>query len=316
MASRRTFIRKTALAGAALGLPACGLLASRSPSLPFAEEPKISLAQWSLHRSFEKGQLNPSEFPVLAKAMFGIQAVEYVNSFYKDELENQGYWQELSQRAASEGVRNLLIMVDEEGDLGALTRKERDQAIDRHRRWLVAAKLLGCHSIRVNAFGKGSRKELRQSLVDGLGRLAEEGGELGIQVLVENHGLHTSDASFMVEVIREVDSAWLGTLPDFGNWCMNKEWGSTRKGSCDKSYDPVRGVREFLPYAKGVSAKSYDFGASGNETTLPYTDLLKLVRDSGFEGYIGIEYEGDRLSEAEGVRATKALIEKIWKGLE
>jgi len=316
MGSRRQFLQQSILAGAAFSVPAFDLLGYMHPESQIPDAPKISLAQWSLHRSLRKGELKAEEFPLIAKALFGIQAVEYVNEFYTAELENQAFWQQLRRRAESEGVKNLLMMVDEAGELGALEKKARDQAIDHHRKWMEAAKILGCHSIRVNAFGKGSREELKQSLVDGLGRLAEAGGELGMHVLIENHGLHTSDAAFMVGVIREIDSSNLGTLPDFGNWCLNKEWGSTKGGACTQSYDPVRGLEEMLPLANGVSAKSYDFDGDGNETQLPYKDLLRLVKDAGFQGYIGIEYEGDRLSEAEGVRATKALIEKTWKGLE
>jgi sugar phosphate isomerase/epimerase len=156
---------------------------------------------------------------------------------------------------------------------------------------------------------------LKNALVDGLGRLAEIGAEKRINILVENHGYHTSDAAFIVDILREVDNPYLGTLPDFGNWCLSKEWGSTRGGTCTESYDPLKGVGEFLPYAKGVSAKSYDFDDQGNETLLPYRALLKKVKDSGFTGHIGIEYEGNRLSEPEGIRATQSLIERVWEEL-
>ena len=301
MGSRREFLQQSILAGAALGIPGFEVLGFSNPTNNIFDMPKISLAQWSLNRSFKKGDLKAENFPVIAKATFGIGAVEYVNEFYESELDNGVFWQQLRQRADSEGVQSLLIMVDEAGDLGARNKKARQRAIGRHRKWMEASKLLGCHSIRVNAFGKGSREELKSNLVDGLGRLAEEGAGLGMQVLIENHGLHTSDAAFIVDIIRQIDSPNLGTLPDFGNWCLNEEWGSTQGGKCTDSYNPVKGLEELLPYARGVSAKSYDFDASGNETRLPYKDLLKLVRHSGFEGFIGIEYEGDRLSEVEGV---------------
>lgn len=316
MGSRRNFIRNSLLGTAALGWPSLELFGSPQKPGMKANDLKISLAQWSLHRAFEKGDLKAADFPVIARERFGIDAVEYVGGFYRKQLGNDAFWQALRQRAASGGVQNLLVMVDEEGQLGALDSRERDLAVDRHRPWLDIAKLLGCHSVRVNAFGKGSREELKGSLTDGLGRLAEAGESVGIHVLIENHGLHTSDAAFMVEVIRAVNSPYLGTLPDFGNWCLNKEWGSTMGGSCTESYDPVRGLEEFLPFARGVSAKSYDFDASGQETLLPYRALLQRVKDSGFAGHIGIEYEGSRLSEPEGILATKALLETTWSQLE
>ncbi len=276
---------------------------------------KISLAQWSLHRALEAGDLKAADFPRTARG-FGIGAVEYVNQFYKGEVGKPGFWRELRHQSESEGVKSLLIMVDEEGELGALDSMERTVAVHRHQIWMDIARQLGCHSIRVNAFGKGARPELKSALVDGLGRLAEMGADMGIHVLVENHGYHTSDAAFMVGIIREVGNPYLGTLPDFGNWCLNQAWGSTQGGSCTESYDPLQGVKEFLPYAQGVSAKSYDFDDEEKETTLPYPALLQAVKDSGFTGHIGIEYEGNRLSEPDGIRATKHLLETTWRSLE
>lgn len=317
MATRRTFIKQSTLGGLALTLPLLTDIRAAAPALTGTNVgPKISLAQWSLHRALERGDLKAVNFPMVAKKEFGISAVEYVNGFYTAELRNTSFWDTLKRDTNAEGIQNLLIMVDEEGELGAAEKPERTRAVDRHRRWIEAAQRLGCDAIRVNAFGKGDRKTLREALIDGLGTLAEAGSEADIHILVENHGLHTSDAGFMTGIIKAVNNPYLGTLPDFGNWCLNKEWGGTKDGSCTDSYGPVKGLQQMLPYAKGVSAKSYDFDPDGNETTLPYRALLKEVKDSGFTGYIGIEYEGDRLSEAEGIRATKALIEKIWATLD
>ena len=316
MGTRREFIRETLLGGAAICLPGTDLLGATPMHRPLVANPKISLAQWSLHRALQKGEASPAGFPAIAKGQFGIGAVEYVSTFYNKELGKTSFWQSLRRQAESEGVESLLIMVDGEGHLGAPDSRERARAGDRHGRWLETARILGCHSIRVKAFGSGDRKDLKAALTDGLGRLSEAGKDTGVHVLIENHGLHTSDASFMVQIIREVDNPYLGTLPDFGNWCLEKEWGSTKGGTCTRSYDPVRGLEEFLPYARGVSAKSYDFDPEGNETRLPYRDLLQKVKDVGFAGHIGIEYEGDRLTEAEGIRATKALIESTWGKLD
>jgi sugar phosphate isomerase/epimerase len=311
MHSRRTFLKHSLLGGVALATPTLSVLGNPLFGIPAGATLKISLAQWSLHRALEKGEIRAEDFPVLAKKEFGIGAVEYVNQFYTDKAKVGAFWQDLRRRAQSEGVENVLIMVDGEGDLGDPQEKKRVEAVANHQKWLEAAQLLGCHSIRVNAFGSGGKA----ALTDGLGRLAEEGAAAGISVLVENHGMHTSNAAFMVEILEAVDSPFLGTLPDFGNWCLNKPWGSTQDGECTQSYDPVRGLEELLPFARGVSAKSYDFDADGNETLLPYRVLLEKVKASEFSGYIGIEYEGHRLSEYDGVRATKALLEKVWSTL-
>ena len=176
--------------------------------------------------------------------------------------------------------------------------------------------MLGCHSIRVNAFGNGNSEELKAALVDGLGRLCEYGAEQDINVLIENHGYHSSNADWVIDLIKQVDSKHLGTLPDFGNWCLNAEWGSTMNGKCTDSYDIYEGVKKFLPFAKGVSAKSYNFDEHGDQKDIDYTQMLKVVKDFGYHGYIGIEYEGDNLTEKEGIKATKRLIEKAWLSLD
>jgi len=314
METRRSFIIKAVLSGAALSAPYIDLFASNSALN--STEPKLSLAQWSLNRAFSKGELNPRDFPDIAKNYFDLNAVEYVNEFYKEYAKSEKYWNQLKSNANAAGVKNLLIMVDDEGELGNPNNDERTQAVENHYKWINAAKLLGCHSIRVNAFGNGNKITLKNALVDGLSRLSEYGAKEKINVLIENHGLHTSDGKFMTSIIKEVNNKHLGTLPDFGNWCLSAKWGSTQNNKCTDMYDPYQGVADFLPYAKGVSAKSYNFDTNGNETFLDYKRLLKMVKDSGFDGYIGIEYEGEKLSEPEGIKATRALIEKVWLNLE
>lgn len=312
MTERRSFIRTTALGTAALSMPALAAYPFRLPNPAHMALPKISLAQWSLHRAFEKKELLPEDFAAIARNTYGLEAVEYVNGFYMSEGGRQRYWNQMKQRAEAEGVKSLLLMVDNEGELGDLSDTARRAAVENHYKWVDAAQILGCHSIRVNAFGKGGRALLKGALIDGLGSLATYAAGEGMQVIVENHGLHTSEADFIIGILKEVNMENLGTLPDFGNWCLSAEWGSTRGGSCENSYDPAEGVRAFLPYAKGVSAKSYAFDAKGNETLIDYEGLLRMVWEAGYEGYIGIEYEGEELSEPEGIRATKTLIERVW----
>ncbi|NHF59473.1 TIM barrel protein [Flavobacteriaceae bacterium TP-CH-4] len=318
MKTRRDFIRKTSLGGIALGIP----LPAFTTAKPSTDKhrsmsaPKISLAQWSLHRAIENGTMKAVDFPSIASNQYAIRAVEYVNQFYLKHAADQKFWLQMGQRAKDAGVQSLLIMVDDEGNLGSSKAVERKKAVENHYKWIDAAKLLGCHSIRVNAFGEGTRQELYDALIDGLGNLAAYGAKENINVLIENHGLHTSDGKFMVGILKQVNSPFLGTLPDFGNWCLTAEWGSTQGDKCDTVYDPYEGLSDFLPYAKGVSAKTYDFDEAGNEAKMNYHRLLKMVKNSNFDGYIGIEYEGEKMSEPEGIKATKALIENVWKELE
>ena len=289
--------------------------AEESAAAAGAKELKISLAQWSIHRALDSGKLMADNFPAIAKNDFGISAVEYVNSFYKAHGDDETYWKKLRATADSLGVKSMLIMCDGEGDLGNPDPAERKKAVENHFKWVNAASILGCHSIRINAFGDGSKEQVQAAMVDALKQLCNYASRKNINVLIENHGLYSSDGKWVAEIMKQVDMPNCGTLPDFGNWCLAAKWGSTQDGKCTDVYDRYQGVSEMLPFARGVSAKSYRFDQQGNEEVIDYGKMLKIVRDSGFDGYIGIEYEGSPLSEKDGIIATKALLEKTWASL-
>jgi sugar phosphate isomerase/epimerase len=279
---------------------------------------KISLAEWSLHKMIFAKELDPLNFPLKAKNDFGIDAVEYVSIFYKDKAKNTAYLTELKKRCEDNGVTSVLIMVDAEGNLGDTDVKKRVQAVENHYKWVEAAKFLGCHTIRVNAYGEGTAEEVKQAAIDGLSKLTEFGIKNEINIVVENHGGYSSNGKWLSEVIgavnKNLNTNRCGTLPDFGNFCTkykNNKW----EDGCEEEYDRYMGVTELIPFAKGVSAKSYDFDEQGNETRIDYKRLLQIVKDAGYTGYIGVEYEGSRLSETEGIRATKALLERLGKEL-
>ncbi len=261
---------------------------------------RISLAQWSLHRALQGGKLDHLDFPVVAARDYGIHAVEYVNTFFKKKSDSE-YLKELDKRCKDNGVRSVLIMCDGEGHMGDPDEAKRKQAVDNHRKWIDAAKFLGCHSIRVNAHSEGSYDEQTDRCADGLRKLCEIGDAAGINVIVENHGGLSSNGKWLASVMKKVAHPRIGTLPDFGNF----------KISDTENYDRYLGVSEMMPFARGVSAKSHDFDEKGEETTKDYRRLMKIVLDAGYHGHLGIEYEGPRLSEPEGIRATKKLLEVI-----
>jgi L-ribulose-5-phosphate 3-epimerase len=292
---RRHFLHQAAGLTAGLGLGATALpLAAREAK----KEPPflISLAQWSLHRALFDKKLDPLDFARTARQDYAIDAVEYVNQFYKGKAADKEYAAEMKKRADGEGVRSVLIMCDGEGALGDPDPKARLQAVENHYKWVELAKYLGCHSIRVNAYSSGSPEEQMDRAADGLRKLTEFGARHDLNVIVENHGGLSSDGAWLVGVMKKVDHPRCGTLPDFGNF--------------DK-YDRYKGVREMMPYAKGVSAKSYAFDEEGNETTIDYPRMMKIVLDAGYHGRVGIEYEGRKFSEPDGIRATKKLLERI-----
>jgi L-ribulose-5-phosphate 3-epimerase len=297
--NRRDFIKRTSLVMGGIGLsglPKISLLAATQDPLF-----KISLAQWSLHRTLSKGELDNLDFATTAKKTFGIEAVEYVNTFFKAEARDESYLAEMKKRAENEGVKSLIIMCDGEGRLGDPDNVRRIQAVENHLKWIDAAKYLGCHSIRVNAASSGSYEEQMELAADGLRRLTEIGAKNDLNVIVENHGGLSSSGAWLSGVMNMVDHPRCGTLPDFGNFrIQGDEW-----------YDRYKGVEELMPYAKSVSAKSHDFDPEGNETRTDYLKMMKIVLDAGYHGYVGIEYEGSELSEPEGIKATKRLLERV-----
>lgn len=294
--TRRSFLAQSATFAAGLAL-APYVFAQGGGRPPF----RISLAQWSLNRTIFGGDLDNLDFPKTARQDFGIDAVEYVNQFWKDKARDQAYLRDLKSRCEGEGVRSLLIMCDGEGALGDADEAKRTQAVENHHKWVDAAAFLGCHSIRVNAQSSGSYDEQLERAADGLRRLSEYGDQQEINVIVENHGGLSSNGAWLAAVMEKVDHPRCGTLPDFGNFRMGG----------GQEYDRYKGVAEMMPYAKAVSAKSHDFDENGNETHTDYRRMMKIVLDAGYRGYVGIEYEGGGLSEADGIRATKKLLEKV-----
>ena len=291
--TRRKFLGTTAAAAAAM--PAARALAWM-PQGPPAPLFTISLAQWSLHRELGAKALDHLDFAKTARRDFGIEGIEYVNSFFKDRAQDAAYLKEMNTRAAGEGVTQWLIMCDGEGRLGDPDETQRLQAVENHRKWVEAAKVLGCGTIRVNAASTGAFEEQQKLAADGLRRLTEYGAKLEINVIVENHGGLSSHGDWLAGVMKLVDHPRCGTLPDFGNFY---------------EYDRYQGTADLMPFAKAVSAKSHDFDAAGNETTKDYRRLLAVVRDAGYRSWVGIEYEGQRLPEREGIRLTLRLLERV-----
>ncbi|MBT33307.1 MAG: xylose isomerase [Thalassobius sp.] len=275
---------------------------------------KISLAQWSLHNSFFSGKLDNLDFAAKAKNDFGIEAVEYVNQFFADKAKDQEYLAEMKKRAADLGVTNVLIMIDREGHLGSTNDDERKQAVENHYKWVEAAKFLGCHSIRVNAAGEGTAEEVAAAAVDGLGSLAEFAKDHNINIIVENHGGYSSNGQWLSGVLSQVNMENAGSLPDFGNFCIKNESqmvDGKETWACVEEYDRYKGVKELMPFAKGVSAKTHNFNEAGIEVETDYKKMLQIVKDAGYTGYVGVEYEGQVLSEDEGIKATKKLLETV-----
>ena len=291
MTTRRLFLKRSAATGGTFLVPTLAYSDHHKKSQPLFD---LSLAEWSLHKTLFSKKMTNLDFPRVSKEKFGITAVEYVNQFFKDKATDQKYLAELKKRCDDLGVKSLLIMIDGEGHLGEAEESRRQKVIDNHKKWVEAAKFLGCHSIRVNGHGVGSSDEEKAvNTTKGLRGLSEFGQKHGINVIVENHGGLSSNGKWLSKVLKDVGLPNCGSLPDFGNFGV---------------YDRYTGIKELMPFAKGVSAKSHDFDSEGKETKTDYLKALRLVLDAGYRGHVGIEYEGRKISEEAGILATKKLL--------
>lgn len=323
---RRKFVTKTAVAG--LGLSVVGVYSCKEAKKEASEALeeikeikgpffKLSLAQWSVHRMIWDGKLDPYDFAAKAKE-WGFTGLEYVSQLYDKELSAENYSAEAmaafvdrsNSEAKKYGLENVLIMIDGQGDLATSDAAERKKAVENHHKWVDAANAMGCHAIRVNLAGSTEPETWMANSVDGLSQLAGYAKDKNINILVENHGGLSSNAAMLAEVMTKVNMDNCGTLPDFGNFCIRRNDPADYGSGCAEMYDLYKGVSELMPFAKAVSAKSHNFDEAGNETEIDYTKMLQIVKDAGYTGYIGVEYEGNELSEKEGIMATKALMLK------
>ena len=289
--SRRSFLKRTSLfaaGAAALTGSASAAFAAKRPPLY-----EISLAEWSLNEPIFAGEIDHLEFAKIA-ADLGIHGVEYVNQFFKDKAKDLDYLREMTAVADGEGVTQVLIMIDGEGQLGHPDEAERIQAVENHYKWVEAAQFLGCHGIRINGYSEGSYEEQLKLVADGFSRLAEFADDHNINLMIENHGGFSSNGNWVVELMQEVSHPRVGTLPDFGNFRI-------RDG---ETYSSYKGVEQMMPWAKGVSVKPMGYDADGNRHELDMVRLMRTVIDAGYHGFCGIEYgpEGRQLEGIAEVR--------------
>ena len=314
---RKEFI-KLASTGA-LGISSLGYLSCESQKEIFF---KLSLAQWSLHKAIRGGEMSPYLFAEKSKDL-GFTGLEYVNQLYDDVMKSEDKSSSIknfilknNQLASDNGMDNVLIMIDEEGDLAGEDEEKRLKSIDNHKLWIDTAAEMNCTSVRLNLYGSKDIETWKALSIDSLSKLGEHAKGTGLNVIVENHGRITSNIPELMNAINGVNMDNVGTLPDFGNFCMADEgYGSVFDGTCETVYDFYKGVKEMMPKAFAVSAKSNDFDENGDEKTIDYMKMLKIVKSFGYTGYIGVEYEGERLSEVEGIKATRDLLIKVGQSI-
>ncbi|WP_116125021.1 serine hydrolase [Lewinella sp. IMCC34183] len=273
--------------------------------------PRYSLGQWSFHRPLFAGEMDNFEFVTTAGEM-GFAGVELVNQFFRDEADNPDFLDSLRRAAETADVELTMLLIDGAGNLGASDPDERDRAVAQHLQWVEATARLGIPAMRINAHGDGSPAEIMDAAESAIRRLARAANERGIQVLIENHGGISSNGEWLADLVARLRDVNVGTVADFDNWCYQRSDGSMYGGECSARYDRYAGMMELMPYAGGVSVKAFNFDADGDEPDMNFDVLFDIIRGSGFDGFLGIEYEGDSLDPREGVEKTRALAERSW----
>lgn len=296
--NRRTFL--------ATGAGMVGGISLRTPRLTAKDESAakepflISLAEWSLVKTIRSGKMTNLDFPRVARRTFGIDCIEFVDQFFADKAKDKKYLGELKKRADAEGVKMAMIMVDTNGPLGIARKRSRDRTVRRTEAWIDAAKFLGCHTVRVNARGEKDPGELRRWIVESCGRLADYAAKLNINVVIENHGEPSSDPVWLASVMKQVNRPNFGTLPDFGNF--------------PEEIDRYDAVEALMPFAKAVSAKASNFTADGLVAETDYFRMMRIVRDAGYAGRVGVESGGKTpADEADAIRMTRDLLKRICR---
>ena len=291
---------------------------------------KISLQCFSFASEFYKGNFDLSNFSKIVRETYNLDGAEFWSIPFIGKEKNSSFLNELRQKSNDYGIKNTIILVDlldmqtmkQGNSLASIDKKERNQAIEDHKPWIDAAKSIECDSIRINLWSDANKEEVMKVSIESISKLLEYSSDKNISIVIENHGGHTGDAKWLVNLVNKINNKNLGTLPDFGtlNFCVKRDLNLNFSAKCFSQYDKYLGVKELLPYAKGISAKSTQFDLKGNETTTNFKKMLRLIKKSNFEGYISIEYEGairdtfsqknNHLSTHEGILATKKLLEK------
>lgn len=258
-----------------------------------------------------RGPRDPMDFPRLARDAYGLEAIELEASLHYAHVRNDAYFARLRQQCDASGVRCVVISNMWEGNLASLQGQPEQTARNYHR-WVDIAAIMGCRLLTVNVNARrGNRDLLAARAAEGLVALTSYSGPRGITVLVENHGWYSAYPPWLVGIMETVNSPFCKLSVDLGNFCTR--WDS---GQCvEQQYDPYEGVALMMPHARHVSAKMLGFDERGNDVRTDYVRMLRIIRDAGYQGYIGIEYAGDQLSPDHGIRASLALLRRATSEL-
>ncbi|GAB5561933.1 MAG: hypothetical protein SynsKO_35800 [Synoicihabitans sp.] len=323
---RREFVKGLSAASAAV---VAGNVLRAKPAVDAAKPFTLSLSQWGFHRAIFgdardnyqdfittlhrapddvlRGDMDPRDIVWRAREL-GVGVVDLVNILWFGHGQDGPWLADFKARARDAGVTFGVLMCDQLGRIAAKDSAERKRSISGHLDWMETAAELGCPFLRVNPYGDGSYLEQLKRGAETLHELADRSSDFGLEILVENHGHPGSNGAWLAMLIEQADHPRLGTYTDLDNFFMGG-WNHDPQ----RRYDRTQGLFDLAPYTKAISAKTHDFGPDGEETTIDYQACLKILLDAGFTGLVGAEYEGHRLSEAEGSRLTVELLRREQK---
>ncbi|MDA7903822.1 sugar phosphate isomerase/epimerase [Mariniblastus sp.] len=261
----------------------------------------LAVQQYSFNRQLRSGEMNILDFPKTVVEGTGIKALEYFNGHIEEKMKDTAFFKQLRKRSDDLGAVNTMMLCRSKNAVDSPDAKIRKLAIEGYRPWLEATRVLGGKYIRVDTRHKGEAEKQKGFAVAGLRSLCKVADEYEMGILVENHGNHSGNGAWLADVMKKVDLANCGTLPDFQNF---------------KEYDPYQGVAEMMPWAKILCAKSKSFDDNGDEENVDYRKMLKIAKAAGFRGYIGIEFEGHGIDPVVGINSTKQLIQKVMRELK
>lgn len=274
-------------------------------------EPHFVLAQWSFNKETFKGEMNTLDFINVAGEL-GFEGVEYVNQFFLDKVEDTEFLDGLKAAAKKANVKSTLLMIDKAGVLGDSDPEKRKDAVEQHKKWMDAAARLDCPTIRVNAHGDGTAQEMMDAVESSVKELSNYGKSIGVGVIIENHGMHSSDGKWLSELVGKVVPYGAGSLADFDNWCIEREGGALWGAPCIKEYDRYQGMKELLPTAKSVSVKAFEFDKDGYPIRTDFKKMFQLIHDAQYDEYLAIEFEGHDMPGLEGVKKTFEIAKKLY----
>jgi hypothetical protein len=292
---RRRFLQLWAQRFPMLGLPAlanlrlcAGVVNGQGATSAF----KLSLNERSIAPAIESGLVDHLDFTRIAREELDIRAVDYVTSLFREKLHDESYLTEMNRRAAEFGVRNVLLIVENEGDLACEDNSQRKQSLKKHLSMIDVGQALGCSGVCVQPRGTGDSDEVAKRLVGSLQSLCEVGELRKINVMVSNRGISNISPEWLLRVVDAVGNTKCGIFSYFDGF---------------KHLNPTEGLEKVMPSSKGVCAVSKSTEDSRELHEKRFREMLEIVSNSGYRGYLSLEYQGNQAGW-DGIRSMRQVV--------